>query len=104
MELRESLEDTARREVLEEINLVCGDLQLLNVYSGPELYHKYPDGNEVYNVTAAYICHNFSGELKVEKSEGRAAKFYHINKLPTNLSSSIKPILKDYLKRFQCVK
>jgi 8-oxo-dGTP pyrophosphatase MutT (NUDIX family) len=98
MELKESLEDTARREVFEEINLICGDLQLLNVYSGPELYHKYPDGNEVYNVTAAYICHDFSGEIKVEKSEGRAARFYSINELPSNLSNPIIPILNDYIK------
>lgn len=99
MELKESLEDTARREVYEEINLVCGELELLNVYSGPELYYQYPDGNEVYNVTAAYICSDFTGEIIVEKTEGRAARFFDANELPENISHTIRPILMDYIKK-----
>ena len=99
MELKESLEDTARREVLEEVNLVCKKLNLLNVYSGSELYYKYPDGNEVYNVTAAFTCKDFQGEIVVEKTEGRNAKFYNIDELPKNLSHTIKPILEEYITR-----
>lgn len=98
MELKESLEDTARREVYEEVNLVCGELELLNVYSGSELYYQYPDGNEVYNVTAAYICSDFTGEIIVEKTEGRAARFFDANELPENISHTIRPILIDYQK------
>ena len=96
MELKESLEDTARREVLEEVNLICGKLNLLNMYSGPELYYQYPDGNEVYNVTVAFTCNR---EIVVEKTEGRNAKFYNIDELPTNLSHTIKPILEEYITR-----
>jgi len=99
MELKESLEDTARREVYEEVNLVCGELGLLNVFSGPELYHQYPDGNEVYNVTVAYTCTDYSGELVVEQIEGRDAKFFSIESLPTNLSDPIRPILKTYIEK-----
>lgn len=98
MELKESLEDTARREVFEEVNLVCRELKLFNVYSGPELYYQYPDGNEVYNVTAAYVCHDYHGEIVVEKTEGRNAKFFNIHQLPSNLSDPVKPILDDFIK------
>jgi ADP-ribose pyrophosphatase YjhB (NUDIX family) len=102
MELKENLEDTARREVFEEINLVCEDLQLLNVYSGAELYYKYPDGNEVYNVTVAYVCKKFTGEIIVEKTEGRSARFFNMNELPSNISNPIRPILKDYIEKNNC--
>lgn len=99
MELKESLEDTARREVFEEVNLLCGNLELLNVFSGPELYHRYPDGNEVYNVTVAYVCRDFSGEILVDQTEGRDARFFSIEALPSNLSDPIRPILKEYIKK-----
>ena len=36
MELGESLEDTAKREVLEKTGLVIEDLKLLEIFSGPE--------------------------------------------------------------------
>gem|GEM_PF-3162525 len=35
-ELGESLEDTAKREVLEKTGLVIEDLKLLDIFSGPE--------------------------------------------------------------------
>lgn len=99
MELGESLEDTARREVFEEINLECLELELFNVYSGRDLYYKYPDGNEVYNVTATYLCKVYRGDIKVEKTEGRAAKFFKISELPSNISSPVLPIIRAYIQK-----
>ena len=101
MELGESLEDTDRREVLEEINIECLELELFNVYSGKDLYYKYPDGNEVFNVTVTYLCKTFKGELKVEKTEGRDARFYNILDIPQNISTTIRPILNEYIIRNQ---
>ena len=44
----------ARRELLEETGLVCPDLTLLplpdGLQSGPELFHRYPNGHEIYIV------------------------------------------------------
>lgn len=99
MELGESLEETAAREVFEEINLKCKELELFNVYSGGDLYYKYPDGNEVYNVTTTYICKDYSGTIVVEKTEGRDAKFFDLDKIPSNLSSTISGIVNDYIKQ-----
>jgi 8-oxo-dGTP pyrophosphatase MutT (NUDIX family) len=64
MELGESLEEAASREVFEEVGLTCRNMKLFNVYSGKELYYKYPDGNEVYNVTATYICKDYTGKFR----------------------------------------
>ncbi|MBF4696063.1 NUDIX hydrolase [Fusibacter ferrireducens] len=101
MELGESMEETARREVLEEINIECLELELFNVYSGEQLYYKYPDGNEVYNVTVTYLCKSYKGEIKVEKSEGRDAKFYKIDDIPKNISEPVLPIISEYIKKSQ---
>lgn len=97
MELGESLEENARREVLEEVGLTCGALELFNVYSGAGLYHKYPDGNEVYNVTATYLCREYSGDLQVDMNEGRDAKFFSIDQIPENLSEPIAGIIQEYI-------
>ena len=53
LEPGELVEDTARRETFEETNLEINEISLLGVFSGPELYYKYPNGDEVYNVIIA---------------------------------------------------
>ena len=47
MELGEIVENAARREALEETGLEIGEMSLFGVFSGPELYYKYPSGDEV---------------------------------------------------------
>ena len=100
MELGESLEETAVREVKEEVGLICRDFKLFNVYSGSELYYKYPDGNEVYNVTATYICKNFSGKIQVEKNEGKDAQFFHIKDIPEKISPPVRKIIDELVLRY----
>lgn len=104
MELSESLEETACREVFEEVRLTCGEMRLFNVYSGKELYYKYPDGNEVYNVTTTYICKDYSGKIVVDPSEGRDAKFFSLSEIPSNLSSTIKGIVEEFISRYDELK
>jgi len=62
-ELGETLEETARREVLEETGLTLGEMESLRLFSGPECYYRYPNGDEVYSVIAAYLTRDFSGTL-----------------------------------------
>ena len=44
MDLGESLEETASREVLEETGLFVSNLELLHVFSGPDYYFKIDNG------------------------------------------------------------
>jgi len=100
MELSETTEETARREVYEEVNIKCGKLELFNVYSGSDFYHKYPDGNEVYNVTVTYVCRDYSGEIIVEKTEGRDTRFFKLDEIPNNLSKPVEPIIREYIQKY----
>lgn len=97
MELGESLEDVAKRELYEETNLIANELSLFNVYSGKELYYRYPHGDEVYNVVASFICKNYDGELMAEKNEVSSLQFFSINDLPSNISPPDLPIVTEFI-------
>lgn len=101
MEIGESLEETAIREANEEVGLICRNLKIFNIYSGEKLYYKYPDGNEVYNVTATYICKDFSGQIVVDKTEGKDAKFFSVNDIPEKISPPVRVIVDDFILDYQ---
>lgn len=98
MELGESLEQVAKRELFEETGLLANNLTLFNVYSGDKFYYQYPHGDEVYNVVAAYICKEYNGELRKEESEVQELKFFKLNELPSNISPPDLPIIGEYVE------
>ena len=98
MELSESLEITARRETKEETGLEIGSLTLFNVFSGPELFYEYPNGDQVYNVTLVYLVNDFSGEILLCEVEHTEYKFFDLPALPEMISQPIKMILKQFVK------
>ncbi len=53
MELGETVEEAARREVFEETGLSVGQLELFGVFSAPELL-TYPNGDRAQVVTISY--------------------------------------------------
>ena len=99
MELGESLEETVKREVREEIGVDVKDLELFGVYSGQELYYKYPSGAEVYNVSVVYIIRNFNEEVIVNPDEHSEYKYFDVRNLPDEISPPIKSILQDLQAR-----
>jgi mutator protein MutT len=99
MELGENLEETVKREVREEIGVDVKDLELFGVYSGQELYYKYPNGAEVYNVSVVYIIRNFNEKVMVNPDEHSEYKYFVVRNLPEEVSPPIKPILRDLQAR-----
>ena len=63
MELGESFEETARREVYEETGLTPGPLRFLGVWSGKEFLCRAANGDEFFSVTAAYMAREWTGAL-----------------------------------------
>lgn len=101
LELGESLEETAKRELKEETNLDCDDFTLLNVFSGNDFYFEYPNSDELYSVIALYLAKDFKGDLKIADSESFDLNFFSKTDLP-NLESRAKKIIswlieKEYL-------
>lgn len=90
MEPGEALEDTARRELLEETGLTAHSLELYGTYSGPEEHYFYPNGDEVYNVEFAYICRDWSGTLICQEGEVEDLRFFSLDELPDTLSGQAR--------------
>ncbi|MFC4560153.1 GNAT family N-acetyltransferase [Virgibacillus kekensis] len=97
MELGESTEDVARREIYEETGLKVNKLNLINVYSGPKQYIKAANNDEFYVVTIAYYAEGFEGELNVDESESIRFEFYYPNELPENIVGSHRVIIKEFM-------
>ncbi len=82
MELGESLEQTAARELMEEANLIADRFELIDLLSGEDLYFKYPNGDETYTVIALYKAVNVSGELKINDEESAKLQYFSFDNLP----------------------
>jgi len=98
IELGEIAEEAAIREVFEETGLTLEGLGLFGVFSGEELYYKYPNGDEVYIVDIVFKSKSFSGVLKLNH-EGKEIRFFDSNELPENISPPVRPVVKEFLKR-----
>ena len=82
MELGESFEECARREVLEETGLTCGKLEFFMDLSGKDSFYEYPNGDQTYAAAIIYICRDFSGKLKEHDDEVTTQKFFPLDELP----------------------
>ena len=97
MELGESFEECARREVLEETGLICGKLDLFMTLSGKDSFYEYPNGDQVYLAGILYLCHEFTGEMKIQEDEVITQSFFSFDDLP-------KKIFPHKMKLFERVK
>ena len=99
LEPGESIEDTARREALEETALRVRRLELAGVYSGADFHWFAPNGDEIYNVTVAFVARNFVGEPQADGAEGTAVRFYVPKDLPADLGPPAGPVVEDLRRR-----
>ena len=93
----EVVEEAARRETFEETSLQVGEMSLFGVFSGPELYYKYPNGDEVYNVTIVYLSHDIKGDIQLN-GEHTEWCWFAVTDIPDNLSPPIKPVIDKFIK------
>jgi hypothetical protein len=103
-EVFEKDDEAAKREMFEESGLTALSLELFGVFSGPELFHKYPDGNEVHIIDIVFTCSDFVGDLRPQESEVLQLKWFDFDKLPENLSHTVKPALRKFLEQQHTVK
>lgn len=98
MELGESTEECARRELREEMGLEADELELFMVNSGPESHMVYPDGNEVYYVEVIYRCRKYHGELRRQPEEIEDLRFFAPGEITLEMiSPPIRPVFRKLL-------
>lgn len=94
MELYETIEETAIRELKEETGICADSLELVTVLSGKDFYFEYPNGDKMCTVIVLFKVLNYTGTLKVSDNESRALKFYPLTNLPSMESRAEKIIQK----------
>lgn len=95
IELGETVEDAAIREVFEETGLTASDLKLFNIYSGTDQHYIYPNGDEVYMVCITYYTRTFKGQINIDGIETKDIKFFDVNNLPDKISPPVKCTVED---------
>ncbi len=99
IDLKESAEEAARRELLEETGLIADDLELFKVYSGEVTHYVYFNGDEIYGVDLVYLCNKYHGDMKPQKEEVSELVFCDLNNMPDKMSIRNKAIIKDLLEK-----
>ncbi|MGE5223879.1 MAG: NUDIX hydrolase [Omnitrophica WOR_2 bacterium] len=98
MEPGERIEETARRETREETGLEVGELLLFNIFSGPDLYYRYPNGAEVFNVSVVYVTRDVRGKIAIDPEEHSEMGYFPLDELPEDISPPVRPVLTSYRK------
>ncbi|MEV8057729.1 NUDIX hydrolase [Streptomyces antimycoticus] len=101
MEPGESLEETARREVMEEVGLELDEITLMGVFSGADQYFRYPNGDQVFNVTTVYTATVRDWHLRLDPQEASMAQLFPVDDLPNDLIAPEVPILEHYVKNLK---
>jgi 8-oxo-dGTP pyrophosphatase MutT (NUDIX family) len=97
-ELGDSLLETAQRELLEETGLAASSWTFVTMLSGKEFFFTYPNGDQIYNVSAVYIARGISGDL-CSDHEGLELRWFETNDLPTDDTGPIKRWIAANLER-----
>ena len=96
MELGESFEDVAIRELKEETNLEEDELKMIKVLSGKDTYREYPNGDKLYDITAIFVIKKYHNDLKINDDESKKLDWFDINNLPSNMAE----FMKNYIEKF----
>ncbi len=87
-ELGDSLLETAQRELLEETGLTASSWTFVTMLSGKEFFFTYPNGDQIYNISAVYVAREISGELRTD-SDSLDLRWDEFDQLPSNLAGPI---------------
>jgi 8-oxo-dGTP pyrophosphatase MutT (NUDIX family) len=99
VELGESLEEAAKREVVEETGLVIQDLKLFHVFSGPDYFVKLQNGDQFYAITTVYTTQAFEGEPKADGVEGVELAFFFEQEIPHKINPRMKRIIDHFFDK-----
>jgi len=92
MELHETIEETAVRELKEEAGISANKLELVTVLSGDDYYFEYPNGDKMCTVIVLFKVLNYNGKIKVSDNESKQLKFFDFDALP-NMESRAQAII-----------
>ncbi len=98
-ELYERVEDAAARELTEETGIVADELELLGVFSGPEMAYVYPNGHQVSNIDVVFVCRKWHGDISCQAGEVEQMGFFAPDALPDPMFSVSMPAIRAYCSK-----
>jgi len=98
MEMGETIEENARREVKEETGLDLGAMTLFGIYSGKDYFYTCPNGDQVCAVIVVYLTHEGTGRLAADGEESTEVRYFPADHLPDEILPPMRRIVEDYLK------
>lgn len=101
MEMDERVQDTVKREVVEETGLRIKTLELFGIYSGSDYDKTFENGDQVSMVQILFICRQYEGELVGQTTESLNNKFYNLAGLPDNIFPDHRVFFEDLLSDHQ---
>ena len=99
-ELGESMEEAARRELLEETGLLAKRVRLLALCSGPEFAHTYPNGDRIDQVAALYQALEVEGNPRAGEQESLEVGYFAVDRLPSPMEALSERLLALALETF----
>jgi len=98
-ELGETFEESAIREAYEETSLHIKNLKLFSTFSGKDMRHVYPNGDEVYNAMCIFETSDYSGNLTADEYESSDVRFFNLENLPDEVNPPDTIVLDSYIER-----
>lgn len=95
MELDESVQETARREVFEETGLILNEMELFGIYSGPHKHRVFENGDQAAIVEICFICRSYEGELVKDNEESYNNHFFGLDDLPAYIFQEHQQAIED---------
>ncbi|MBA9087895.1 8-oxo-dGTP pyrophosphatase MutT (NUDIX family) [Fontibacillus solani] len=94
LELAETFEEAAHRELYEEAGLRTNNLQYITLLSGKDMYYQYPHGDEVYNALVVYETKDTMGIPEIQDDEGLELKYFSLEQRIEGINKMAEVILR----------
>ena len=91
----EVVEAAARRETREETALELGSVSLFGIFSGPEQFYVYPNGDETHNVIIVYLSREPHGQVRIN-DEHSDWRWFAPADIPDDISPPIRPVIAQF--------
>ena len=96
MEMGETAETAARRELWEEAGVVAGEMRLMGVYTGEDRYIYYPNGDVCYCTLVCFLCTDYVGDPMQDTDEAAEHRFFAKDCLPDHLNRCDERSIRDW--------
>ena len=99
MEMGETFEEAAKREVKEESGLSIGKLEIFKLCSGRDCIIEYPNGDVTFGPGIIFLTKEYEGEIVGDPEEVIEHRFFKKTDIPENLNGFDKATILEWASR-----